>query len=143
MDLTTDDRIEDSKSGSNTDKTRHNKIKVLIVMFFAVVFGALGDISLSKGMKAVGRMEFHSLSTLMLAVANVYVILGILLLIAFLMLYLAALSWDDLSFVLPLTAADYILVTLMAHFMLHEDVSPFRWVGSVLVAFGIALVTRT
>ena len=138
-----DDRTVDNRSGLKTKSNRRNKIKVLIAMFFAVTFGALGDISLSKGMRTVGQTEFHSILRLLLAVANVYVILGIALLIAFLMLYLASLSWEDLSFVLPLTAADYVLVTLMAYFILHEDVSALRWAGSVFVAVGIALVTRT
>jgi len=61
----------------------------------------------------------------------------------FLLLYLLSLSWDDLSFVLPLTAADYILVTVFAKFLLHEPVSPIRWTGSAMVAIGIGLVTRS
>ena len=44
---------------------------------------------------------------------------------------------------LPLTAADYVLVTLLAYFLLGEDVSPIRWLGSIMVAIGIALVART
>lgn len=123
---------------------RRNKAKVLIVMFFAVVFGAFGDISLSKGMKLIGSMEFHGfLSAFVATITNVYVIAGILLLILFLLLYLASLSWEDLSYVLPLTAADYVLVTLLAYFILKEDVSPIRWAGSVLVATGIVLVAKT
>ena len=76
-------------------------------------------------------------------VTNIYVIAGIMLLAAFLLLYLASLSWERMSFVLPLTAADYVLVTILAHFVLHESVSPIRWMGTVLVAIGIAMVART
>jgi uncharacterized membrane protein len=113
-------------------------------MAIAVVFGALGDVSLSRGMKAIGRVDYQSVYHAVAAAAtNFYVLGGIVLLIAFLLLYLASLSWEDLSFVLPLTAADYVLVTLLAYFLLHEDVSPMRWAGSVLVATGIALVART
>ncbi len=124
--------------------TRNNKARVMVVMFFAVVFGAFGDISLRKGMKTIGAMEFRSMyQALVTAASNVYVLGGVVLLIAFLVLYLASLSWEDLSYVLPLTAADYVLVTLFAYFLLSEDVSPLRWAGSVLVASGIALVART
>ena len=125
-------------------RARDNKVKVLIVMFFAVTFGAFGDISLRKGMKTVGEMEFRSMyHALVTAASNMYVVAGVCLLIAFLMLYLASLSWEDLSYVLPLTAADYVLVTLFAFFLLHEDVCALRWAGSLLVAAGIALVART
>jgi len=121
-----------------------NKLKVMIVMFFAVIFGALGDVSLSKGMKIIDSMDTHGvISTFIATMTNPYIIGGIFLLIAFLLLYLASLSWEDLSYVLPLSAADYVLVTLFAYFLLHEDVSPLRWTGSVLVAIGISLVART
>jgi drug/metabolite transporter (DMT)-like permease len=121
-----------------------NRAKVLLVMFFAVVFGAFGDVSLSRGMKAVGAISHGGLvGTLVAVFTNLYVVGGILLLIAFLFLYLASLSWESLSFVLPLTAADYVLVTLLAYFLLGENVSPIRWVGSIMVAVGIALVART
>ena len=124
--------------------TRNNKARVMVVMFFAVIFGAFGDISLRKGMKTIGELEFRSMyQALVTAASNVYVLGGVFLLIAFLVLYLASLSWEDLSYVLPLTAADYVLVTLFAYFLLQEDVSPLRWAGSVLVASGIALVART
>jgi len=123
---------------------RRNKARVLVVMFFAVVFGAFGDVSLSRGMKSIAAMPLSGPVHAFVAVfTNVYVLGGIVLLIGFLALYLASLSWESLSFVLPLTAADYVLVTLLAHFLLAEDVSPVRWLGSIMVALGIALVART
>ena len=126
------------------ENRRKNKLKVLIVMFIAVVFGALGDVSLSKGMKTINAENTGGvIGTFIATMTNPYVILGILLLITFLFLYLASLSWEELSYVLPLTAADYVLVTLFAFFLLKEDVSPMRWAGSVLVAVGIGLVART
>ncbi|NLN78433.1 MAG: EamA family transporter, partial [Armatimonadetes bacterium] len=59
------------------------------------------------------------------------------------LLYLASLSWEDLSYVLPLTAGDYVLITVLAFFFLHEHVDVLRWVGSVLVTAGIVLVARS
>lgn len=125
-------------------QTKNNKLKVLVVMLIAVVFGALGDVSLSKGMKTVDAMNIDGvLNTFIATMTNLYIITGIALLIVFLCLYLASLSWEELSYVLPLTAADYVLVTLFAYFLLKEDVCPLRWAGSVLVAIGIGLVART
>ncbi|MHB9037829.1 MAG: EamA family transporter [Armatimonadota bacterium] len=121
-----------------------NKIKVLLAMFFAVIFGSFGDISIRYGMRSV-ECRYHPGfgSHFMCAVTNPYVWVGVFFLILFFVLYLASLSWEELSYVLPLTAADYVLVTILAYFLLGEDVSPMRWAGSVLVAAGIALVVRT
>lgn len=136
--------MQPNERWSEEIRRRRNKAKVLIVMSFAVMFGALADISLRNGMKIVGETVFQSpIHAFVVTITNAYVIAGILLMIAFLVLYLVSLSWESLSFVLPLTAADYVLVTLMAHFLLHEDVSPIRWLGSILVAVGIAVVART
>ncbi len=136
--------IMDRSENLRSRRRRHNKIKTLAAMFVAVIFGSLGDVSLSKGMKMVGHLEFGGpVQAFLLTITNFYVIAGMVPLILFLFLYLASLSWEELSFVLPLTAADYVLVTLLAYFLLHEDVSPLRWAGSVLVGLGIALVSRT
>ena len=125
-------------------KKRNNKIRVLVVMLIAVILGSLGDVSLRNGMKAVAEMPYIGVIPAFIAtMTNIYVIIGILFQLSFLFLYLTSLSWERLSFVLPLTAADYVLVTIFAHFLLHENVCPFRWAGSCLVAIGIAMVART
>ena len=121
-----------------------NKPKVLIAMFVGVILAAFGTISLSRGMKCVGDTGYECARTAIHgALTQPYIITGVLLLFAFLLLYLASLSWEELSYVLPLTAGDYVLVTLLAFFVLHEPVNGLRWAGTVLVATGIALVARS
>ena len=113
-------------------------------MFFGVLFGALGNICLSRGMRCVGESGYECAHDAILgAVTEPYIVAGVILLGTFLLLYLASLSWEDLSYVLPLTAGDYVLVTILAFLLLHEDVEPLRWAGSILVATGIALVARS
>lgn len=135
---------EETGNTMSSTSYRRNKARVIAVMTVAVVLGAFGDVSLSKGMKMVGAVDHPTLlRAFMSAATNPYVLGGVGLLIAFLFLYLASLSWEDLSFVLPLSAADYVLVTLLAYFLLGEDVNHLRWLGSVFVALGVALVART
>lgn len=127
-----------------TRQNPSNKVKVLIAMFFGVIFGAIGNISLSKGMKCVGDAGYDCPHDAILgAVTQPYIITGVVFLSGFMLLYLASLSWEELSYVLPLTAGDYVLVTLLAFLILHEAVTPLRWAGSVLVGTGIVLVARS
>lgn len=127
-----------------TTPNRHNKIKVLVAMFFGVIFGAMGNISLSRGMRCVGDSGYECAHDAVLgALTQPYFFGGILLMGLFLLLYLASLSWEELSYVLPLTAGEYVLVTILAFFFLHEYVDPLRWTGSLLVATGIVLVARS
>ena len=53
--------------------------------------------------------------------------------------FITVLSWAEVSFVVPATAANYIVGALGAKFLLSEQVSRVRWAGMLLVAAGVAL----
>lgn len=107
-----------------------------------VFFGALGDIALSRGMKDIGGISLHDLSHLVTALLTPWVLAGILLLLAFFASYLAALSFADLTYVLPATSVGYIILAFLARFFLHEQISVARWIGIVLIAAGVGFVTQ-
>ncbi len=119
-------------------------MKTLIVIAIAVLAQAVGNTVLSKGMKEIAAQPHFSdgFSILMLAQAlqNPLIWAGILLLILFFACFLSALSWADLSFVLPATASGYIVNVFFANQYLGEPVSASRWLGSVLIVCGIGLV---
>ncbi len=48
----------------------------------------------------------------------------------------------DLSFAVPATAASFVLETLLARWMLKENVTARRWAGALLVAAGVALLSH-
>jgi len=58
-------------------------------------------------------------------------------------LWLAVLSWEDLSVALPLHALSYIVVAFLAQWYLGEHVTPMRWAGICLICAEVALVTRS
>ena len=75
--------------------------------------------------------------------ANPWVALGILLLICWLLSRMTLLSWADLSFVLPVTSLGYVLTAGMGQFFLGEHISWQRWMGTLLIVAGTALVGST
>ena len=107
-----------------------------------VFFGAFGDVALSRGMKNIGGVPLHDLQHLVAALLTPWVFAGILLLLAFFASYLAALSFADLTYVLPATSVGYIILAFLARFFLHEQISVARWIGIVLIAAGVGFVTR-
>ncbi len=111
-----------------------------LVLCAVMVLGACGDVALSRGMKEVGNISLTNWPHLFSALASPWVIGGILLLIGFMASYLTALSWADLTYVLPATAIGYILMALMAKFLLHENVTPKRWIGILLISAGVGFV---
>lgn len=111
-----------------------------LVLAGVTVFAAAGDSMLAHGMKQTGSISIHHLQSLVLAVLNPWVAVGILLLLAFFASYMNALSWADLTYVLPATSLGYVLLALTARFVLHEQVSPMRWLGIALISGGVGFV---
>jgi drug/metabolite transporter (DMT)-like permease len=101
----------------------------------------MGDSLLSYGMKQVGNISLHHPSQLFFAITNPWVGLGIVLLLGFFASYMTALSWADLTYVLPASSLGYVLLALIARFVLHEQVSLTRWLGIALVSSGVGFVT--
>jgi drug/metabolite transporter (DMT)-like permease len=111
-----------------------------LVLAAVMVLGACGDVSLSRGMKNVGSISWHHWTHIFAALANPWVIGGIVLLLGFMTTYLTALSWADLTYVLPATSFGYILIAGLSKVFLHEVVTPRRWLGIVLITAGVGFV---
>jgi drug/metabolite transporter (DMT)-like permease len=111
-----------------------------LVLAGVTVFAAAGDSMLSHGMKQTGSISLNHLQGVIYAVLNPWVAVGILLLLAFFATYMTALSWADLTYVLPATSLGYVMLALVARFVLHEHVSPLRWLGIALITGGVGFV---
>ena len=109
-------------------------------MVTAVLALAAGETLLAKGMKTAGRQDQGWVAQASAVARNGWILGGFALLTLHMTLYLIALRLADLSFVSPLTAMSYILGTLSARVFLHEDVGPARWLGTLLITVGVAVV---
>lgn len=122
-------------------------LKTLVVMFLAITAGAVGDIFLTQGMKSSGDISTMGIrqiiDTLVKSVSNWRLILGTALQAVYFGLWLAVLSWEDLSVALPLQALSYLVVAFLAQWYLGENVSSIRWAGICLICVGVALVTKS
>ena len=111
------------------------------LVLLAIVFSAaVGDVLLSIGMKQIGAISLTRSLDLVFALRNPFVSLGIVCLLIFFGSYLTALSWADLTFVMPATAFGYVVVALLSRFWLHEHLSVYRWAGIVLIVCAVGFV---
>ena len=113
-----------------------------LVLAFVSVSAPLGDTFLDVGMKSIGPVSLAHVTSLFHAVTTPWVAGGIVLLIGFFASYLTALSWADLTFVLPATSFGNVIVALLARFWRHEEISLSRWVGIFLITAAVGFVTR-
>lgn len=114
----------------------------LLNLAIVTVTASCGDTFLARGMQSVGPVSIHHLGELIHAVFTPWVGAGIVLLIGFFASYLTALSWADLTYVLPATSVSYFIMELLGRFWLHEHVSPWRWFGIVFITAGVGFVAR-
>jgi uncharacterized membrane protein len=111
-----------------------------LVLAGVTLFSAIGDTFLSRGMKDLGSVSLHHLSHVILAISNPWVAIGIAFLISFFACYATALSWADLTYVLPATSIGYVILALIAKYGLHEHISTARWIGIALISMGVGVV---
>ena len=126
-----------------TSPVKALQLKTRIFTTIVVVTNVLGNSFLSRGMQSVGELLSLSPLPYIRALFNPWVAVGVSLLIVWLLSHMALLSWADLSYVLPVTSIAYVLVALVGRFLLHEHVSPARWVGITLIMAGVTLVGHT
>jgi len=117
-------------------------LRKYLVILSVVVFGPIGDAFLARGMKQTGAIDVSHLTHVFAAVANPWIILGIASLLASMASYMTALSFADLTYVLPATALGYVNMVFIAHLWLGEHISVIRWGGIALIVMGVGWVAR-
>lgn len=113
-----------------------------LVLALITLTGSCGDTFLARGMKAMGPVSLAHPAELIHAIFSPWVAAGIVLLIGFFASYLTALSWADLTFVLPVSSLGYVIMTVLARFWLHERVSLPRFLGVLLITGGVGFVAQ-
>ena len=112
------------------------------ILGIVTLTGAFGDTLLSIGMKHFGPVPLARPELMIRALYSPWVAGGVLLLLAFFASYLTALSWADLTYVLPATSFGYAVIALLSKLWLHERISPGRWMGIALIVAGVGFVAR-
>ena len=119
--------------------------KLFTILIIAAIIESVGVAFLAGGLKDLSGFKTISLSEIgriLLEVAtNKKILFGVLLEAIFFGALCYMLSQKDVSLVWPLTSLGFIVTTLAAKFVLHEQVSAVRWGGVLLIAIGAALTS--
>ena len=122
--------------------THRLKASQYLVLIIIALTASVGDTFLSRGMTQIGPIDLHHPVMLFHALFNLNIDAGIILLIGFFAAYTTALSWADLTFVMPATAFGYVVVALLSRFWLQEHLSLSRWLGIVLITSAVGFVAN-
>ena len=101
--------------------------RTICLVLVYIACGATGDLMLSYGMKArVPAMPWLIAGTLVLALGYA--------------VFLGLLKDVPLSVVVPAGAGSYIIIAILSHLILHEQIPLARWLGTAMVSMGVGLV---
>ncbi len=115
-----------------------------VLFFFIVVAGTGGELCVSRAMKGVGEVHDFSpksiLSFVLRSLRLPWMWLGIALMSVGFFSLLAILSFQEVSFVVPVSALSYAAGALGAKAFLGERISRYRWIGIAVVCLGVTIV---
>ncbi|HTC36373.1 MAG TPA: hypothetical protein VK724_23540 [Bryobacteraceae bacterium] len=118
-------------------------LKTYFVVLLFLALRAVGNSAMAWGMKQVPERVSMNPALYLRAMLNPFVAMGVAALILALLTRIALLSLADLSFVLPVTAIGYVIMAFLGKVLLHETVTGRRWLGTVFIFAGAALVGST
>jgi drug/metabolite transporter (DMT)-like permease len=120
-------------------------LKLLLILLIGLAFESTGVVLLKQGMTQVGEVKVVNTTEVLRAIkaglANPRILLGVFFEALFFICLLILMAKSDISFLWPLTALSFVFATLAAMVFLHEQVSPVRWAGVILIMLGAALIS--
>jgi drug/metabolite transporter (DMT)-like permease len=119
--------------------------KLLFIPIIGLIFESAGVVSLKIGITQIGDMKEVSVAEFVRVVkagaTNVSVLLGVFCEAVFFASLLILIAKSEISFLWPLTGLSFVFATFAAMWLLHERVSPVRWVGVLCIVIGAALIS--
>ena len=115
-----------------------------VFVFLIVVAGTTGEMAVGRAMKDIGEVVrftpqaiFH---VVVRALRQPWMWVGLAMMALAFFSLLLLLSWENVSFAVPVTALSYVIAAFGAKFLLGEQVSLSRWMGVIFVCIGVGLV---
>lgn len=122
---------------------------MFIVVLFAmsILFGAVGALLMKVGAGQMGTIQLDTVQSILGFVGKMFTNFTVLGGMA--MYFLSAAVWLylltklDVSVVQPILALTYVVTPILAIFIIGEGVPISRWIGILVIIFGVFLVART
>jgi len=116
------------------------------IVLVATALAAAGQLLLKGGMAQIASAlgsDASAAALLRHAPRNLLVISGAVTYVASAALYLVGLARLDVSVAFPIVGLSFAIVPLVAWLLLGESLPPLRWVGILVIAVGVAIVSKT
>lgn len=118
----------------------------VVYILIAVMASATGQVLLKKGMLTLGEVTINAselVPTLWRIGTTPFVIIGLGIYITGTVFWLAALSRVDLSYAYPFASLSYIIMLIASWQLFDENISLLRLAGTLIIGFGVFLISRS
>jgi uncharacterized membrane protein len=119
-------------------------MRSFILFFLIIASGTGGELCVSRAMRSIGEVHDFSpksiLDFVLRALRMPWMWIGIAMMSLGFFALLAILSFQDVSFVVPVSALSYAAGAFGAKAFLGERISRHRWLGIAVVCIGVTIV---
>jgi len=129
-----------------SDHKKKLTLSVFLLIMSTDLMESLTSFLMKKGVVSTELLPLslgHIAHFIVVNAGSLLIWLGILTYLLNFFLWMRVLSKLDLSVAVPVGSTSYVIVPLVAHFFLHEIVTPVRWLGIFLIILGIYFVSRS
>ena len=119
-------------------------MREFLLLCVIVVAGTGGELCVTRAMKQIGEVIDFRPAALVRFILKTLTVgwmwMGIAMMTVAFFALLAALSFENVSFVVPVTALSYAAGAVGAVLFLRERISLQRWIGVLIVCAGVTIV---
>ena len=119
-------------------------MRELLLLCVIVVAGTGGELCVTRAMKQIGEVTDFRPSALVRFILRALTVgwmwMGIAMMAIAFFALLTTLSFENVSFVVPVTALSYAAGAMGAVLFLRERISAQRWIGVFIVCIGVTIV---
>ncbi len=136
--------IPESLTHASSHTTSSGRLVSLALLLISITFSIAGQVTLKAAMDRVGKIGGAEVAaageTIGKAAREPRLWLGLFLFGVSALFWLVVLSRVNLSVAYPMVGISYIMIVLLGRYALHEHVPALRWIGTFVVAAGIAII---
>ena len=115
-----------------------------IILGISILLAVTGQLLMKKGMLVFGTFPVSQfLSKIIPMFLNPYVFVGFACFGLSSVFWLVILSRLELSLVYPMVSVAYVLVAIASLIFFKENVTLMRWLGIMVIIFGVFLISRS
>jgi len=115
-----------------------------LILLISVLLAVVGQLLMKQGMNQFGAFPVTQLLNRLIPMFfNPWVFAGLVSFGLSSVFWLVVLSRLDLSFAYPMVSLAYVVVAFASIIFFKESVTLIRWIGIIVICFGVFLISRS